>query len=368
MVVAPSRNQRKGDTTIYEEWALQEGVPILDATHVEDLRAIELAPWPRKGGRGALLHHEATPSSNNCYVCEIPPAGKLEPQRHMYEEMVYILEGRGSTSVWQTNSQRQTFEWQRGSLFAIPLNAQYQHFNVSGREPAKYLAVTNAPVVMNLFASSDFVFDNCYEFRDRFSGESDYFSREGQRIGRYMIINFVPDVRRFELVAYGERGAGGTNTQFKLSKNTMGAHISEFPVGTYKKAHRHGAGAHVIILSGEGYSLMWREGDASRRYDWHEGGLIVPGDMMFHQHFNSGREPVRYLALRFAGRREKNALDLPLSTISTRLGGHQIEYEDQAALVHETFVEACARSGAEMRMTGFPDHLPEWLRGAGDND
>jgi mannose-6-phosphate isomerase-like protein (cupin superfamily) len=363
VVIAPSRNQRKNERSIYEEWALEEGIPILDASHIEDLRAIELAPWERKRGRGAFLHHEATPSSNNCYVCEIPASSQLNPQRHMYEEMVYILSGRGSTSVWQEDGPKQTFEWQRGSLFAIPLNAHYQHFNLSGREPARYLAVTNAPVVMNMFASAEFVFNNCYVFGDRFASESDYFSREGERLGRYMIINFVPDVRRFELVAYRERGAGGKNTQFKLSKNTMGAHISEFPVGTYKKAHRHGAGAHVIILSGQGYSLMWREGRPISRYDWHEGGLIIPGDMMFHQHFNSGPEPVRYLALRFAGRREKNAYDLPLSTISTRQGGHQIEYEDQDPLVHQMFVDACAKSGAEMQMTGFPNDLPDWMDG-----
>jgi hypothetical protein len=27
------------------------------------------------------------------------------------------------------------------------------------------------------------------------------------------------------------------------------------------------------------------------------------------------------------------------------------------------FVDACAKSGAEMRMTGFPHNLPEWLNG-----
>ena len=166
MVIAPNRTQRKDEKTVYEDWALEEGIPIQDGSHVEDLRAITLAPWARKGGAGALLHHEATPSSNNCYVCEIPPGGQLEPQRHMYEEMVYVLSGRGSTTVWQDDRPKQSFEWQPGSLFAIPLNAHYQHFNASGRDAARYLAVTNAPVVMNLFASADFVFNNPYVFRE----------------------------------------------------------------------------------------------------------------------------------------------------------------------------------------------------------
>ena len=32
----------------------------------------------------------------------------------------------------------------------------------------------------------------------------------------------------------------------------MTSHISQFPVGTYKKAHAHGPGAHVIILVAKG--------------------------------------------------------------------------------------------------------------------
>jgi quercetin dioxygenase-like cupin family protein len=362
MVIAPNRNIRKGDT-VYEQWAVREEIPILDATHVEDLRAVELEPWARKGGNGALLHHEATPSSNNCYICEIPAGGELKPQRHMHEEMVYILNGRGATAVWQDGSPKLTFEWQTGSLFALPLNANYQHFNTSGSQPARCLAVTNLPVVLNMFGGEDFVFNNCYVFRDRFSGEADYFTREGERKGRYMWTNFVPDVRRFQLVDYKERGAGGKNTQFHLAGNQMGCHMSEFPVGTYKKAHRHGAGAHVIILSGEGYSLMWKESQPIKRFNWREGGLIVPGDMMFHQHFNPGPDPVRYLALRFSGREGGGPDKLPLSTISIRQGGHQIDYEDQDPAVHDMFVEACAKAGAEMLMTGFPNNLPAWLNG-----
>src|SRR5438552_11776167 len=43
----------------------------------------------------------------------------------------------------------------------------------------------------------------------------------------------------------------------ELAKNSMGAHISQFQPGTYKKAHRHGPGAHVIILDGAGFSTLW---------------------------------------------------------------------------------------------------------------
>ena len=57
--------------------------------------------------------------------------------------------------------------------------------------------------------------------------------------GRFFLTtNFVPDTHTLKLTDYSERGKGSTNMKFNLAKNTMGAHISEFPVGTYKKGHQ----------------------------------------------------------------------------------------------------------------------------------
>ncbi|MFD3524255.1 ethanolamine ammonia lyase-activating protein [Streptomyces sp. NPDC058653] len=339
--------------TAYARWSRGQGIDIVPGFHIPDLRRLPLKPWARVGGYGCFINHDDSDRSNDCYVSRIPAGESLRPVRHLHEVMIYVLAGRGSTTVWGPDARPQSFEWQRGSLFAIPLNLRYQHFNGSGEEPATLLAVTNAPVVINLFDEHEFIFDCPYDFSARFSGATGYFSGEGRLTGRLWETNFVPDVREFELVDYRERGAGGTNVQFKLARNTMMAHVSQFPVGTYKKAHRHAPGAHVVILGGTGYSLMWREGEPVERFDWSEGSLIIPPGETFHQHFNTGATPARYLALRHLNARRDPATGLPMSSISTRLGGDQIDYRDESPLVRETYLDECAKNGVASRMEEF---------------
>jgi len=152
------------------------------------------------------------------------------------------------------------------------------------------------------------------------------------------------------LIAAGERGAGGGHIRFNLARGSLPAHISQFPVGTYKKAHAHGPGAHVILLSGEGYSLMWPEGDEPRRYEWQVGTMIVPPNMWMHQHFNTGPTPARYLAFKYEGVALRNAQGVPKAWISRRIGGDQIDYADEKPLVRRMFSEALAKRGLQPRM------------------
>ena len=175
------------------------------------------------------------------------------------------------------DGKKQTFEWGEGSLFSPPLNAWYQHFNGQGDKPVRLLAMTNAPTVLNLYHNIDFVFNCDYRFADRYAGEDDFFNGQAKIPGEgFHDTNFIRDVRSYELPERSDRGAGGKMLMIEMSNNVMSAHISQFPVGTYKKAHRHGAGAHVIILKGEGFSVMWKEGDDIKRYNWRAGSLMVP--------------------------------------------------------------------------------------------
>src|SRR5690606_23831773 len=120
--------------------------------------------------------------------------------------------------------------------------------------------------------------------------------------------------------------------------------------GTYKKGHCHGPGAHVIILSGEGYSLMWSEGDEPKRYDWEVGTMIVPPNMWYHQHFNTGAAPARYLAFKHEVVSIRNAQGVPKAWISKRVGGDQIDYADESPVVRSMFKDALSEIGLEPRM------------------
>lgn len=342
----------------YEKWQETERIDVIKGFYIEDLRKLSLKPWNRKGGLGVFINLEGTGGENDAYVCEIPPGASLLPQRHLFEETIFILEGRGSTTVWHEGGPKQSFEWGPGSLFSPPLNTWHQHFNGQGNKPARYLAVTLAPIIMNIFHNTGFIFNSPYQFGDRFGDKTDYFSGEGRMCrtrdylgGKIWETNFISDVLNLDLIEWKERGAGGKSLLFELSENSISAHISEFPVGTYKKAHRHGPGAHVTIVSGEGYTLLWQEGKPFQRYDWKVGTMIVPPEMWWHQHFNGGREPAKYLALHGRGSRKYKSgqkewkLDKNLKE-----GGDQIEYDDENPMIREMFEKELAKRGVQCMM------------------
>ena len=348
----------------YKAWMEAQGIPIVRGFYIADINAVELAPWDLKGVPAAFVILEGTGGINDAYICELPPTGKTKVQRHMYEETVYVTRGHGATTVWQKGGLKHTFEWGPGSLFAIPLNAHYQHFNTSGSEPARFYAVTNCCFMMNLFHSTRYIFENDYVFEERFDPAAPgYFDREGEMRGRLLMsTNFVPNTRAIKLNDYNERGKGSTNIKFDLAQQSMGAHISEFPVGTYKKGHRHGPGAHVIILTGKGYSILWPEGETPRRYDWQPNTVIVPPDQWFHQHFNSGAAPARYLALHWNNRRYKPAFNMFNSEDalkSVQDGGWQIDFADEDPDVHRTFVEELTKAGVDCGMCGYFPRCPK---------
>jgi quercetin dioxygenase-like cupin family protein len=347
----------------YGNWIKGEGVPIVEDYGI-DLFSVETKPWARFGVKGAACHLKGRGDFASMFLFEIPPGGSSIQQRHLYEEVTYVLEGTGSTQLEFPDGAKRSFEWGERSLFAIPLNARHRHFNGSGQKRALLVSTTNIPLIMNVFHNERFIFDTDAVFADRM-GKDEYYNGEGDlvlvRPGNHMWeTNFVPDLEQLELQSWEDRGGGSSNIMFVLADSSMHAHISEMPPGTYKKAHRHGPGAHVMCVVGTGYSLLWFEGDKDfLRIDWKHGVVFPPADRQLHQHFNTSNRPARYLATNVGGIRypftaaawrsggdgseKKQAVSL-----SIKQGGDQIEYEDQDPRIHPLWLAELRKNGGAM--------------------
>ena len=337
----------------YMEWAQREGVPIVEDFAV-DLNEAEVAPWSRLDARGGIFNLKGRGDFSSIFLIEIAPGRKTAPQKHLYEEIIFVLSGHGSTSIEAPDGTKYSFEWGPSSLFAIPLNVAHQHFNTSGSQAARLASTNNLCMTLNLYHDESFVFDNRAKFPSRI-GKSNYYDGGGDFIaykpGSHMYeTNFIPDLTQIELKSWDARGKGSTSLLFLFANGTMGAHSSEIPFGSYKKAHRHGSGRNVFSVTGEGYSLAWYEGEPDfRRIPWRHGVVYAPPDGMFHQHFNISPQRARYLAVGIGSRRfpfleikrrSEREVDL-----SVKQGGRQIEYEDQDPRVHQIWLDEMAKAG-----------------------
>lgn len=368
--------------TPYEQWMVKEGLPVYTGYHIPDVRALDLKPWPRMGARGALINLEGSEGTDGAYVLEIAPDQTTQPQRYMFEEAVYVLEGEGETTVWQPDGARRSFRWRKGGMFSPPLNVWRQHSN-RGPRPAKLISFHDLPVLMDIFHNADFLFNNQFVFRDRYNGEPGYFTfdksklrsggtaamfNDAERAGALMAeAGLIPDLNAVELVEAKSRGLKNRGIEMLFSDNTLQTHISEFETGSYKRAHRHGPGSQVFILGGVGYTLLWTDlpqyskAPKHLRIDWTEGTLLVPPDRWFHQHFNTGAGAAKYMATTWIGGKYfakamgGGGRTHRLNTVSVKQGGNMIDYPDEDPMVRAMFEE-------ELHKRGIPSQMPEKLK------
>ena len=357
--------------TTYFKWMDRQGIPIHDGYGMQDVRDLPMAPWRRTGGNAAFINLYGMEGVTGMVVGEIPAGGALEPERHFYEEVICILDGQGATEIWQQGGRRQMFEWGPWSLFAPPLNTWHRLIN-GGRQPVKYLAVTNAPLVMDIVHNEEFIFDCPYEFADRYSGADGYFNVGQKRYESGMQhiweTNFIMDIQTAGLDQREVKGAGVSITQFELSGNSLIGHLAQWPAARYHKAHYHGAGAILLGLQSSGYVLLWSKELGTQPYEagraddvvevqWKAGSVYCPPGGWFHQHFNTGTQPARHLALRYGSRLHPIGFKIADKRsedgvyIDVKNGGTLIEYADEDPHIRRHYEE-------EMKKTGVASAMP----------
>ena len=361
--------------TPYDLFMESEGIPIYRDIGVSKVQNLPLAPWKRTGGRGTYIQLHGTEGKWGTYLVEVPGAGALNPEKHLYEEIYYVVEGRGSTEVWLDNdSKRHVFEWQKGSMFSIPVNAMHRIVNASS-SPALLLGGTTAPNLMNLINNVGAIFDNPYQFRDRFSGADDFYKYKddiepdpvrGLAMRR---TNFVPDIVNCDLPLDNRRSPGYRRIEPFMTGNTFYLWIAQHENGRYSKAHAHTSAAVLICLRGKGYTCTWPEHAGVnpwkdgkehlvKRVDYEPVGMVsaAPGGARwFHQHFGVSKDPLRLTAWfgphnpgREPGPPGEKHIDYTGMDINE--GGSSIPYWMEDPYIAKQYVEMLEKNGAVNRM------------------
>jgi len=127
-------------TEMVQREAWNKKNPPVEATLVKDLKTTELvarayrktkARFYRLGGAIRLQPH----------LSELPPGGVSVKHRHTTEAVLYIVKGKGYTTVGYDGEEEQRIDWEEGDMLGIPLWSWHQHINTSETETARYLAI-----------------------------------------------------------------------------------------------------------------------------------------------------------------------------------------------------------------------------------
>lgn len=367
----------------YDKFMEDEGVPCYRHIGVHRVQDLPMAPWKRLGGKGTYIQLYGTEGLWGMYVVEVPSGGALNVERHLYEKQVLVVEGRGSTEVWnEGQAKKQTFEWQRGSMFSIPLNVHHRFVNATN-SPALLLCGTSAPNVMNLLDNPDFIFNCPYNFSERYSGAEDFFKPSEDILPdpvrglAQRRTNFIPDVINCELPLDNRRSPGYRRIEPYMAGQRFYCWVGQHENGRYSKAHKHASAAVLICVKGKGYSYTWPEGlgmhpwkdgksDKVLRQDYEPVGMISAAPMSgdwFHQHFGISKEPLRLTAWfgpnNARGRKPglPGTMLLDAGAIDLKKGGNAIPYYDEDPYIRQEYEASLLNEGTKTRME--PDRYVE---------
>lgn len=122
-----------------------------------------IRPWemPWEMSRQGLLKHLLNEGMNtrmetvDAYMQVIPPGSRSGRHRHLAEECLYVVEGRGydlhqdcdveieEEYYWKPQDEVKRFEWEAGDVIYVPPNTIHQHFNGDDARPARLISAIN---------------------------------------------------------------------------------------------------------------------------------------------------------------------------------------------------------------------------------
>lgn len=342
----------------YEAFQRDEGI-LVHRGFQFDISDLDTGPWERTGQAGAFVNLHGAQGVTDIHVHDVSPGEATTVQNNLFEEVVYVAWGEGTTEIG-FDGEVAGIQWSPHSLFLLPPRTPYRHRS-TGHDTARLVAQTTLPQFFKFFKHEEYLFD----LDGAWSREPSFFSPEGSTYRledsgfQAWSANVIQDLMHFEDVAYHDGVGAQAQCQLLQEESCMGGHIGVVPARMYKKAHRHGPAATLFILSGEGYSLLWREGwDKYLKIEWQEGSIFSPPALWYHNHYNATGDPIRKFAVHGP---EFGTLSDPGNPVFYYSHPENvIDYVEEDPVIRETFEAELAERGVDSAMPEACYRDPEY--------
>jgi gentisate 1,2-dioxygenase len=244
---------------------------------------------------------------------------KVIGHRHTVEAVIYIKQGRGYSVI-----DGKRYDWEAGDLICVPYFGWHRHVN-TGDQEMHYIACTTQPFsrAMGVAVYEDerypeyWVFaqkgedamktlipggaevpppveppplenqtkgtaSKLYEEQLSFASTEEFKRRQGRVLVKGKELKM--EKTRMGWLAYV------VDPRLGFHVKSMATLLAEIPPGGRSGAHRHLYEEIEYVVSGEGHSII-----EDQRYEWKTGDALSIPMFGWHQHFNTGSKPARFL-------------------------------------------------------------------------
>jgi gentisate 1,2-dioxygenase len=254
------------------------------------------------------------------------PAGEEEGMgwktlghRHTVEAVLYVLQGKGHSVIDGIR-----YDWEPGDFISVPMFSWHRHLN-TGDEDFIYLAATTGPLslALGLAVYEDERYPDYWVFghksesamKSLIPGADDSTRVRIEEASAGEPLSSMDALYKEQLsLSGGEEKrrrssrvlVKGSRVEFEKTPmglvryvidpkagflmRVLGTLLAEISPGRRSGAHRHLYEEVNYIISGRGYSMI-----EDRRYDWSAGDVLCIPVFSWHQHFNTGDQPARFL-------------------------------------------------------------------------
>jgi len=151
--------QGKGNERLYQR--LLDDAQDAPSRNSRRKKVVTPSEMPWEMSRQGLLKHLINEGMNtrmetvDAYMQILPPGSRSGKHRHLAEECIYVVEGRGydlhqdsdceigDQFEWIISPEVKRFEWEAGDVIYIPPNTVHQHFNADPKQPCRFISCTN---------------------------------------------------------------------------------------------------------------------------------------------------------------------------------------------------------------------------------